>query len=545
MIQLSNPSLSNEIENVDARLSSVSLKDFVQVIKTASYKNISYKDKIQKIRENPKNKDILKKSLPFAMINGQLNGPRSDKNISKLTGYVYLDFDDKSNNEISLSQVKDKIKSLDFISAVWLSSSGKGFHAVAAYQQTPEINKDNLKHVINSIHKTIKEKTGLICDSKCNNPSRVAFLSYDPNIYFNDSISPITIYNIYSNNIKKNTPKKNTLYLYDTDDTCYTSCTSTEFQDVNRLSYEEFIDKYKGKHNLIHSSEFTQYEKDQYKDTSSRAIIYNPDYISIQNLKKFVKVGDKTVVQYEKFKSGSRHNSHLYRTTLRRVINPQVSAETLLYCAVHDQLYLFEEWDEFKQDIFNTIRHVMSLSKSSLELVRKDFTQKTKSMVNPNCKLERLSNPAGECAIEKSKRIDNVIRKYCTNGYLSDKRLVAINLECMRLNLISSSLKKRSVVKRLNSMGFNQKDCKVVYIKNKILKEIDYTTTQSKNAKKIGISVKTLIKYLRELNINWKLSRKPKLKQDIKIEPIYIHKDYQSFTKDMEIDAMSNIKIKT
>jgi len=154
-------------------------------------KNGRYKDKVDNIRNCTEEYKIrsLKAELPCALFSGEFAKPieksredgekyisyRDDKSLTSHSGFVPIDIDDIDNIE----SVKKDLINNPYIYALWLSSSGKGLHGLVRIG-------DGNKHTqhYKALLETIK---GL--DPTARNPSRVLYLSYDPDIYINTSSS--------------------------------------------------------------------------------------------------------------------------------------------------------------------------------------------------------------------------------------------------------------------------------------------------------------------------------------------------------------------
>tara|TARA_B110000503_G_scaffold139130_1_gene226813 strand:+ start:679 stop:2496 length:1818 start_codon:yes stop_codon:yes gene_type:complete len=150
-----------------------------------------YKDKIDAIRAC-KDKDqvrSLKSNLPCALFSGEFAKPitkkyedgreyisyRDDKSLTSHSGFAPIDIDDIDD----INTVREELINNPYIYALWLSSSGKGLHGLIRIG-------DGNKHVQH--YKALLEKfKGL--DPTARNPSRVLYLSYDPDIYINTSSS--------------------------------------------------------------------------------------------------------------------------------------------------------------------------------------------------------------------------------------------------------------------------------------------------------------------------------------------------------------------
>jgi hypothetical protein len=155
-----------------------------------------YKEKVDAIRNCKEDYKIrsLKSNLPCALFSGEFAKPiekkwdngepytsyRDDKSLVQHSGFVPIDIDDVEH----IQQAKQTLSKNPYIYALWISSSGKGLHGLVRIG-------DGNKHTHH--YKALLEKIpGL--DPTARNPSRVLYLSYDPDIYINSSSS--TFYDI-------------------------------------------------------------------------------------------------------------------------------------------------------------------------------------------------------------------------------------------------------------------------------------------------------------------------------------------------------------
>jgi hypothetical protein len=159
-------------------------------------KNGKYKEQVEIIRACKEDYKIpsLKMDLPCVLFSGefakpitktyesgeQYNSYRDDKSLTSHSGFVPIDIDDIGD----LDAKKEELINNPYIYAVWTSSSGKGLHGLVKIG-------DGNKHT-EHYKALLEEITGL--DPTARNPSRVLYVSYDPEIYINTSSS--VFYNI-------------------------------------------------------------------------------------------------------------------------------------------------------------------------------------------------------------------------------------------------------------------------------------------------------------------------------------------------------------
>ena len=124
-------------------------------------------------------KDDKKKSMPCATISGTFK-VRNIAGIEKYNGIACMDFDEKDNDKTA-EEMKAILSKMTEVYYAGLSIGGKGVFAI--------IKTDNQKvechsQVIEAIGESLKE-VGLNYDISGKDVSRLRFISYDPQPYFN------------------------------------------------------------------------------------------------------------------------------------------------------------------------------------------------------------------------------------------------------------------------------------------------------------------------------------------------------------------------
>jgi hypothetical protein len=146
------------------------------------------KESVEKIRSCNSEQDVgaLKLTLPCVLYAGKFDIPvikerddgtmyksfRTDESLSEHSKFVPFDIDDIDD----IPRYKDDAKKDPYIYALWTSPSGTGLHGLIKIA-------DGTRH---EEHYTALLKRYPIFDSTARNPSRVLFMSYDPDIYINE-----------------------------------------------------------------------------------------------------------------------------------------------------------------------------------------------------------------------------------------------------------------------------------------------------------------------------------------------------------------------
>lgn len=127
---------------------------------------------VEKAREakTKKEADELKKKLPAVCFSGTFS-KRKDSELLEHSGYIVLDFD----NVADMAQKRSELCSIDYVTAVWISPSGKGLKALVQIEWKT-MHKEHFDALMNDMPDI--DKTG-------RNVSRLCFESYDPELYYN------------------------------------------------------------------------------------------------------------------------------------------------------------------------------------------------------------------------------------------------------------------------------------------------------------------------------------------------------------------------
>jgi hypothetical protein len=145
-------------------------------------RNNKQKDLILKIRQSEKSvQDSLKKELEGVMFSGKFNG-RGDDDIESHSGYICLDFDKLGDQ---MTMYYSKLVADKYTFALFVSPSGNG---VKVLVKIPPVISDHKLHF-----KALEKYYGSSnFDQKTINIARICFMSYDPNIFINESSEVFT-----------------------------------------------------------------------------------------------------------------------------------------------------------------------------------------------------------------------------------------------------------------------------------------------------------------------------------------------------------------
>lgn len=141
---------------------------------------------VSKYRET-KNQEY-KRTIPCYAPSG-IFSHRAIDGLTEYNGVMSLDIDKKDNDNIDLDGIINSLKDNRFVLAFHRSLGGEGY---AVYIKT-DVNQDNHSQAFEVIEKAFKDKYGIILDKACKDVSRLRFVSYDENLYFNKSADTLHI----------------------------------------------------------------------------------------------------------------------------------------------------------------------------------------------------------------------------------------------------------------------------------------------------------------------------------------------------------------
>lgn len=142
-----------------------------------------WKDKIEAYRResDKRKKEEIKKTLPAVTFAGTLNGEaRLDSNLHDYTGIVVCDIDKISRAK--LNNYKNKLKNDGYVLAFFESPSF-GLKVLVRVDSGLEHHKS---HAFRQIEEYFSYNYEITIDSSGKNPSRLCFISFDPEMYYNE-----------------------------------------------------------------------------------------------------------------------------------------------------------------------------------------------------------------------------------------------------------------------------------------------------------------------------------------------------------------------
>lgn len=161
-------------------IKNISLRQVLEEIKTGVYKDdVEYLRGMKQMGNDNLADDIKKKLFGFTT-SGTFGAPRSKNNIETYSQTICLDFDKIPNGEIE--NLKQIVNNCSYTLASFISPSGQGLKVFALVDS----NVDNHTDAYIQVANYYKNLTGHEYDSKCKDITRLCFVSYDPELFYNE-----------------------------------------------------------------------------------------------------------------------------------------------------------------------------------------------------------------------------------------------------------------------------------------------------------------------------------------------------------------------
>ncbi len=158
-------------------------------------KNGRWQTQVNEIRdlinrnENEK-ANVMKKTLPAFTPSGTFNERRKKEYIDSYSGILHLDYDKVEDVE----SLKESIIKIPFTYSAFISPSGKGLKVIVNTDAELESHTD----AFNTLRSYYDGIVGLESDRAVKDVTRLCFVSYDPELYINESSKIFTIQNTTS-----------------------------------------------------------------------------------------------------------------------------------------------------------------------------------------------------------------------------------------------------------------------------------------------------------------------------------------------------------
>jgi hypothetical protein len=196
-----------KIVNIYRNINGTEMKSIDISLILKHIKNERWQTQVNEIRdlinrnENEK-ASVLKKTLPAFTPSGTFNERRKKENIDSYSGLLHLDYDKVENVGI----LKETIIKIPYTYSAFISPSGKGLKVIVNTDAKLESHTD----AFNELRAFYDEIVGLDSDKSVKDVTRLCFVSYDQNLYLNESsetfsylVSSVSISDVWNFTAKK------------------------------------------------------------------------------------------------------------------------------------------------------------------------------------------------------------------------------------------------------------------------------------------------------------------------------------------------------
>jgi archaellum biogenesis ATPase FlaH len=176
------------MESIDSsKIRPAEIRQVLECIKKGSWKK-----KIDPIRQAFDNNELeqansLKMALPAFTPSGTFNERRKKENIDSYSGLLHLDYDKVEDVE----SLKEIIVKIPFTYSAFISPSGKGLKVLVKTDAILERHTE----FFNALRSHYDRIVGLESDRSVKDVTRLCFVSYDPELYLNESSKIFNIQN--------------------------------------------------------------------------------------------------------------------------------------------------------------------------------------------------------------------------------------------------------------------------------------------------------------------------------------------------------------
>lgn len=131
--------------------------------------------------QDPEQRKEQKKFVPAVTISGMFS-ERADDKLTKHSGFICIDIDKLDDT----NQTKKILESDPYVYSIFKSISGRGLCVLF------KINGGKHRESFNAISEHLFNQYKIISDPSCINPSRLRFVSFDPELYLNEDAAKWT-----------------------------------------------------------------------------------------------------------------------------------------------------------------------------------------------------------------------------------------------------------------------------------------------------------------------------------------------------------------
>ena len=189
-------------------------EEIVSAIGSPKYRNIVESVRRTFLEQGEKAANEEKKKLPSVTFSANYRGGRSNATLVKYLGYIVIDIDHLSKEE--LARILQTVKACSYTRIAFISPKGMGLKIIAHTQRPDGTLPDTIQE-IEDFHNAAYNKVAFFYSQLCQTEidtsgqdvGRTCLLSYDPGIYFNRDATPFIVEQpplFYKTQKKKKTP---------------------------------------------------------------------------------------------------------------------------------------------------------------------------------------------------------------------------------------------------------------------------------------------------------------------------------------------------
>ena len=152
----------------------ISYNTFLDYVKTGKWE-----DQVHRIRciKDYNERKMAKEKMPYVTLSGYFAAERKASLITTHTGYLAMDIDNIANE---IEGTKTLLQGDAYVNAIFTSVSGTGLCVIF------KIDKDKHKEAFESIADYLLKTYQIIIDPSCKDVSRPRYVSFDPDLYYNE-----------------------------------------------------------------------------------------------------------------------------------------------------------------------------------------------------------------------------------------------------------------------------------------------------------------------------------------------------------------------
>lgn len=188
-------------------------EEIVSAIGSPKYRNIVESVRRTFLEQGEKAANEEKKKLPSVTFSANYRGGRSNATLVKYLGYIVIDIDHLSKEE--LARILQTVRACSYTRIAFISPKGMGLKIIAHTQRPDGTLPDTIQEIEdfhNAAYNKVASFYSQLCqteiDTSGQDVGRTCLLSYDPGIYFNRDATPFIVEQppLFYKTQKKKTP---------------------------------------------------------------------------------------------------------------------------------------------------------------------------------------------------------------------------------------------------------------------------------------------------------------------------------------------------